>query len=75
MLIKKLGKLGLSDSAITWVTSYLSGRSQKVEINGTQSDSCKLEALSVFQGIILGPICKWDDLFLRSSTLLVEIKE
>lgn len=56
ILLKKLEKLGLSELALQWFKSYLSNRTQKVEINGKLSDSSNLDALSVLKGTILGPI-------------------
>jgi hypothetical protein len=54
--LKKLEKLGITGTALSWFTSYLSNRTQKVEINGCTSDSTNLDALSVFQGTSPGPI-------------------
>jgi hypothetical protein len=45
-----LKKLGLSEIVIAWFSSYLSNRTQRVDINGNISDSTTLEPLSVFQG-------------------------
>jgi hypothetical protein len=56
ILLKKLEKLGITGTALNWFTSYLSNRTQKVDINGCTSDSTNLDALSVFQGTSLGPI-------------------
>jgi Reverse transcriptase (RNA-dependent DNA polymerase) len=55
ILLKKLEKLGVRGLALKWFTSYLEGRSQRVEIEGQLSD---IEALtiSILQGSILGPI-------------------
>jgi len=50
ILLKKLG------TALAWFESYLSNRTQKVDINGNLSDIAYLDALSVFQGTSLGPI-------------------
>jgi hypothetical protein len=55
ILLKKLEKLGISGTTLDWFKSYLSGRSQKVDINGHLSDSCNID-ISVLQGTILGPI-------------------
>jgi hypothetical protein len=41
--------------ALDWFTNYLSGRSQRVDIDGTLSDELYLD-ISVIQGSILGPI-------------------
>jgi hypothetical protein len=56
ILLKKLEKLGITGTALSWFTSYLSNRRQKVEINGCLSESTNLDELSVFQGTSLGPI-------------------
>jgi hypothetical protein len=55
ILLKKLKKMGINDTALEWFRNYLSGRSQKVDINGTLSDSKDIN-ISVIQGSILGPI-------------------
>jgi methylaspartate ammonia-lyase len=55
ILLKKLEKLGINGTALLWFKNYLSDRTQKVEINGTLSDSKDLN-MSVFQGTCLGPI-------------------
>jgi hypothetical protein len=55
LLLKKLQKLGITGTALNWFSSYLSNRTQKVEVNGTLSDSQELN-MSVFQGTCLGPI-------------------
>ena len=52
----KLEKLGITGTALAWFESYLSNRTQKVDINGNLSDTAYLDALSVFQGTSLGPI-------------------
>ncbi len=56
ILLKKLEKLGITGTALAWFKSYLSDRTQKVDINGHLSDTAYLDALSVFQGTSLGPI-------------------
>ncbi len=55
ILLAKLNKMGIQGTALEWFKNYLSGRSQKVEINGTLSDPLDLD-ISVIQGSILGPI-------------------
>jgi hypothetical protein len=55
ILLKKLEKLGITGTALNWFASYLSNRTQKVEVNSTLSDSKELN-ISVFQGTCLGPI-------------------
>jgi hypothetical protein len=56
ILLKKLEKLGITGTALAWFESYLSNRTQKVDINGHLSETALLDALSVFQGTSLGPI-------------------
>ena len=55
ILIMKLKHYGLGNIAISWLTSYLSNRSQKVSLNGQTSDS-KTITCGVPQGSILGPL-------------------
>ena len=54
ILFKKLKKFGIEPPYINWLTSYLSNRKQKVDINGYLSEE-KLINISVLQGSILGP--------------------
>ena len=53
LLLQKLGLYGFTDSSIHWVNSYLSGRSQTVYIDGTQSKILPVPT-GVPQGSILG---------------------
>jgi hypothetical protein len=65
ILLMKLEKLGIKNIALEWFKSYLSGRKQRVEINGCLSD-CKNLDISVLQGTILGPIlflCYINDIY------------
>jgi hypothetical protein len=57
ILLKKLEKLGIRGTAHKWFTNYLlvSGRSQRVEIEGHLSD-IEYIRISILQGSILGPI-------------------
>jgi hypothetical protein len=55
ILLKKLKRMGINGTTYNWFKSYLSGRSQKVDINGCLSESLDLD-ISVIQGSILGPI-------------------
>jgi hypothetical protein len=69
ILLLKLEKLGIKDIALEWFRSYLSGRKQKVEINGCFSE-CRNLDISVLQGTILGPIlflCYINDIFTASE--------
>ena len=47
--------MGITGNALAWFTSYLSGRRQKVHLNGTTSSSKDL-LCGVPQGSVLGPI-------------------
>ena len=51
----KLDKLGFSKHTLTWFKSYLSNRTQVVDLNGTISHQLDMN-LGVPQGSILGPI-------------------
>jgi hypothetical protein len=69
ILLCKLNKLGIRDTALQWFTSYLQGRQQKVDINGSLSSSRSLD-ISVLQDSILGPIlflCYNNDLHFFTS--------
>ncbi len=70
ILLKKLSKIGINGNALKWFKTYLSGRSQKVDIKGNLSEAMQLD-ISVIQGSILGPIlflCYMNDLY--SATAL-----
>jgi hypothetical protein len=47
-------RLGLTDLALSWITSFLSNRSQSIVINGEESKSVPL-SFGVPQGSVLGP--------------------
>jgi hypothetical protein len=69
ILLAKLNKMGIQGTALDWFKNYLSGRSQKVEINGILSDPLELD-ISVIQGSILGPIlflCYINDFWLVTT--------
>jgi hypothetical protein len=71
ILLMKLGKMGISGTALNWFKSYLTDRSQVVDINGHHSRSRKIK-ISVLQGSILGPIlflCFINDLHTVTSLL------
>jgi hypothetical protein len=73
ILLKKLKKMGINGTAHKWFTDYLSGRSQKVEMNENFSDPLNLD-ISVVQGSTLGPIlflCYINDFF--SATTLFSV--
>ena len=55
-LLQRLqSSLGLQGKVISWLSSYLSGRSQQILVNGTLSKSFDLEC-GVRQGSCLGPL-------------------
>ena len=54
-LLHKLESKGVSGPLLKWLSNYLSNRSQRVVINGTQSSCLQLQA-GVPQGSILGPL-------------------
>ena len=55
ILLKKLDHYGFRGVINDWFRSYLTGRKQKVVINGFESES-KILAHGVPQGSVLGPI-------------------
>ncbi len=65
ILLKKLSKLGIKNTALEWFQGYLTSRSQKVDINGNFSNIRNLTC-GVFQGSNLGPLlflCYINDIF------------
>jgi hypothetical protein len=77
ILLAKLNKMGIQNTALTWFKNYLSGCSQQVEINGAFSDPLNLD-ISVIQGSILGPIlflCYINDFWLATSLFLVLVAD
>ena len=55
VLYYKLSQIGLSDHSITWFTSYLNNRWQRVNLNGSMSEY-ESNPYGVPQGSILGPV-------------------
>jgi len=71
ILLMKLNKMGITGVALDWFKSYLSERTQLVDINGNFSRLRKIK-ISILQGSILGPIlflCFINDLY-RVTDLL-----
>ena len=71
ILLKKLKKLGISNTELKWFHSYLSNRKQYTEIDGHKSSEKNID-ISVLQGSILGPIlflCFINDLHLATWLL------
>ena len=54
-LFEVLGKLGLDDSVLNWLMSYLTGRSQFTKIGSTKSPLESVD-FGVPQGSVLGPL-------------------
>ena len=51
----KLEHYGVQDTSLNWFRSYLSDRSQVVDIGGYKS-SAKMVKMGVLQGSVLGPL-------------------
>ena len=73
ILLKKLQLMGIRGVAHKWFESYLQGRTQSVDIDGTTSDELSID-ISVIQGSILGPIlflCYINDFFTATTLFSV----
>ena len=71
--LHKLAALGGDASSIKWFRSYLTGRNQLVDLNGTKSDLKSIDCW-VPQGSILGPLlflCYVNDMCRAVSCKLV----
>ena len=55
LLCRLRSRLGVTDQALNWFTSYLSDRAQRFSVNGGLSDTFPL-AQGVPQGSCLGPL-------------------
>ena len=55
ILLSKLTDIGLDPTSVSWLESYLSDRSQPVDVGETRSDA-KPISCRVPQGSILGPL-------------------
>ena len=53
-LLLKLHRLGINHDVINWIGSFLSGRTQRVVLEGEESGSCPVMS-GVPQGSVLGP--------------------
>jgi hypothetical protein len=65
ILLKKLEKLGIRGTVLSWFESYLKNRMQKVDINGSLSPTLEI-LFGVLQGSNLGPLlflCYINDIF------------
>ena len=56
IMLKKLDNFGVRGTALNWFASYLSGRTQCVNVNGSTSEPMEIEGISIIQGGTLGPI-------------------
>lgn len=55
ILLIKLRAMGFNNLAVKWVSSYLQGRKQMVDVDGTLSKP-KIWNCGVPQGSVLGPL-------------------
>ena len=55
ILLEKLKLLGFDNLSVSWITSYMTGRKQRVEVCGHLNDFLTL-IFGVRRGSILGPL-------------------
>jgi len=55
ILLFKLQSMGFNSNAVSWMSSYLTGREQIVNVNGTKWEPSKITC-GMSQGSILGPL-------------------
>jgi hypothetical protein len=71
ILLIKLERMGIVGNCLNWFRSYLTNRTQMVDINGSFSSEKEIKTC-ILQGSILGPIlfkCYINDLYLVSRML------
>ena len=68
ILLDKLHAIGMSSSSVSWFGSYLTDRSQCVEVDGVRSDFSPISC-GVPQGSILGPLFFICLIFFQSDPL------
>ena len=54
-MLNKLSLFGFNRSAVQWFSSYLTGHTQSISVNGTISEPMPIQ-FGVSQGSVLGPL-------------------